>query len=212
MTLRDLHNRNAETDRGIFGDVVVNLAPLKVTTDGRYLDLSTGRMRTVTTARVVVPLFGEEPGPASEWRDPSDNGQASYDECGADLPGASFGRVDLGPIVHGDQPPTQPTMFVRTDGQGIIYRGGRHDIHGEPGSGKSIAAMAAIAEELAAGGRVAVFDYEATGEMFVERGLALGIPAEVIDDPARVAYFNPAHMRGDDITVFARCSRRSRRR
>jgi AAA domain len=202
--LRDLHDRNAETDRGIFNDVIKNLAVLKVPKNGRYLDLTTGRMRTVATARVVVPLFGEEPGPANEWRDQSDNGPASYDEGGADFPGASFGRVDLGPIVHGDQIPTQPTMFVRTDGQGLLYRGGRHDIHGEPGSGKSMAAMAATAEELAAGGRVAVFDYEATGEMFVERGLALDIPAEVIDDPARVAYFNPAHMNGGDIVVFAK--------
>jgi AAA domain len=132
--------------------------------------------------------------------DDGDDGERHQDH----LPGVEFGRVDLGAIVRGDQPPTQPTMFARSDGQGLLYRGGRHDIHGEPGSGKSMAATAAAAEELADGGRVAVLDYEATGAMFVERGLALGIPADVLDDPARVAYFNPGHMNTDEIAVFAK--------
>jgi hypothetical protein len=127
-----------------------------------------------------------------------------HDDDDEDLPGVEFGRVDLGAIVRGDQPPAVPTMFVRTDGQGLIYRGGRHDIHGEPGSGKTMTADAVIAEELANDGRVAMFDYEATGAMFVERGLALGIPADVLHDPARVAYFNPPHMNADEIVVFAK--------
>jgi hypothetical protein len=120
------------------------------------------------------------------------------------LPGADFGRVDLGAIVHGDQPPTRPTLFCRPDGGCLLYPGGRHDIHGEPGHGKSMAAAATVADELANGGRVVVLDYEATAEMFVERGLALGIPADVLDDPARVAYFNPGHMNADEIVVFAK--------
>jgi RecA/RadA recombinase len=162
-------------------------------------------MREQLSADDPLEYFDELEGELSNYGVDLDGEYGDDDDVGEpELPGAAFGRVDLRPIVRGDQPPARPTMLAREDGQGLLYRGGRHDIHGEPGSGKSMAAAATIAEELADGGRVLVLDYEANGDMFVERGLALGIPAEVLDDPARVAYFNPAHMNGDEIIMFAK--------
>jgi len=120
-------------------------------------------------------------------------------------PGAAdaFGRIELSSIVRGDATPLQPSMFQRDDGQGLLYVGGRHDVHGPPGSGKSMTAAEAAREELEARGRVAVFDYESTGMMFVERMRALGAPDDVLADPDRVMYLNPVKLSSQDVETLA---------
>src|SRR5262245_40149044 len=137
--------------------------------------------------RRLAPLF-------AEW------GEGVRERIDAD---GTFGRVDLAAILRGDLPPAQPTMFARSDGQGLVYPEGRHDIHGEPGHGKSMIATAVAADDLAHDGRVVILDYEGTAALFVERALALGVPADVLEDPHRVAYFNPTHMTAADVTTFA---------
>jgi hypothetical protein len=78
----------------------------------------------------------------------------------------------------------------RDDGAGILYPGALHDLHGEPGHGKSWFAFHAGAEALRTGGAFGVLDYEGTPHVFVDRMRALGVDDDVLCDRDRVAYHN----------------------
>jgi hypothetical protein len=58
---------------------------------------------------------------------------------------ADIGEINLGAIVRGEAPETQLGVLHRNDGQGLFYLPGINDIHGEPGTGKSLVTQAAIA-------------------------------------------------------------------
>jgi hypothetical protein len=100
------------------------------------------------------------------------------------------GWIDLAPIIRGDQPPATPTITQRTDGQGLFYPAALHDLHGEPGHGKSWLTLHAGAETLTNGGAFALLDYEGSAHTFIERMRALGTPDDTLADPDRVSYHN----------------------
>jgi hypothetical protein len=101
-----------------------------------------------------------------------------------------IGRVDLAPIVRGEQPAVVPTIVRRDDGDALFYAGALHDFHGEPGTGKTWVQLYAGAETLENGHGFAFIDYEGSAATFVARLKALRVPGDVIADPARVAYHN----------------------
>ena len=74
----------------------------------------------------ATPLFhGEHPGEVTD-RD-------GQDGVGEDHP--SWSRVDLGPLLSGDQDAPVPTLFERTDGVCLLYPGLVHSVHGEANRG-----------------------------------------------------------------------------
>lgn len=103
-----------------------------------------------------------------------------------------LGRVDLAPVVRGDIPPVTPGLVYRDDGEGLLYPGALHDLHGEPSHGKSWLTLLAAREVLYAGHGAVVLDYEGTAATFVERLRRLGVDDELLADPAKVAYHNLA--------------------
>jgi hypothetical protein len=117
----------------------------------------------------------------------------SVKEVALELRGRHYeklGRVDLGPILRGEEPAAKPTLAARDDGAGIFYPGALHDLHGEPGHGKSWLTLHAGAEALRANTSFAALDYEGNAHTFVARMRALGVPDDILDDPDRVAYHN----------------------
>jgi hypothetical protein len=102
------------------------------------------------------------------------------------------GRVDLGPIVRGEQRRIEPAIVHRDDGQGILYPGSLHTAIGEPTAGKTWIGNHAGVAALKAGGTFVMLDYESSDAVFVDRMRTLGITDDVLADPARVAYHNIA--------------------
>ena len=115
-----------------------------------------------------------------------------------------------GPIVRGERPPVVPGIVYRDDGTGLFYPGALHDLHGEPGTGKTWVVLFAVAETLRVGSSGAYLDYEGTAATFVERLRALDVADDVVADPLRVAYHqlfgrtNPAQVAGlvDQLTAM----------
>jgi hypothetical protein len=78
-----------------------------------------------------------------------------------------------------------------------------NDLHGEPGTGKSLVTQAAIAGVLNAGRGVVCLDYEGTARAFVERLRVLGVADDVIADQARICYANmPGRVTPDHIATL----------
>jgi AAA domain len=118
-------------------------------------------------------------------------------------PVADIGEIDLAPFVRGEAPETNLGVLYRDDGQGLFYRPGVNDLHGEPGTGKSLVTQVAIAGVLRAGDGVVCLDYEGTARTFVERLRVLGVADEVIADPSRVCYANmPGRVTPNHITTL----------
>lgn len=88
--------------------------------------------------------------------------------------------LDLSQLAQGVDIPPQPTVYEREDGQGLFYKGCVNDIHGEPGTGKSLLAQTACAQELKARRHVIYIDYEDRARNVVKRLLLLGVPARNI--------------------------------
>lgn len=91
-------------------------------------------------------------------------------------------RDTLTEILDGDYEPLRPDMFRRSDGAFLLYRGKVHSIAAEPGAGKSMVAMWAVAEELIGGHRCAWIDWEDNVATAVGRLRAMGVPPETITD------------------------------
>lgn len=83
-------------------------------------------------------------------------------------------------IVRGDLPEIVPTIFQREDGQALIYPGLSHSFAGEPTSGKTMTALVAAAQLLAAGGRVLMVDYEGNRRVVGSRLRALGADPDTV--------------------------------
>jgi hypothetical protein len=108
------------------------------------------------------------------------------------------GRIDLGPIVRGEQMRVEPGIVYRDDGKGIFYPAGLHIAGGEPATGKTWIGNHAGQTTLDAGGAFVMLDFESSPAVFVDRMQTLGVPADVLSDPARVAYHNIAGKLTDD--------------
>jgi len=107
---------------------------------------------------------------------------------------STWKRVDLGAIVAGVQSGEivgpVPTLLSRSDGAALLYGGEIHSLAGEPESGKSWIALAAVAACVRDGGEALYLDFEAAPESIVERLIALGVEADAIVD--HLVYVRPS--------------------
>lgn len=106
--------------------------------------------------------------------------------------GATWMRVDLGPVLTGETKNLgKPEMLARSgdDDVFLLYPGRIHEFKGLPEAGKGWLALIACRQELQAGNTVFYVDLEDHAEGIVERLLALGVPHEVIAQ--RFCYVHP---------------------
>jgi AAA domain len=104
---------------------------------------------------------------------------------------SSVALVDLGAVVRSDAPPLTPGIIYRDDGTGTLYPALVHELHAEPGAGKTWFALYACGEAVRTGGSVLFVDYESSPAVFVERLRALEVDDDIIANPERVGYVNP---------------------
>ncbi|OBH20822.1 bifunctional DNA primase/polymerase [Mycolicibacter sinensis] len=118
--------------------------------------------------------------------------------------------TDFAALLNAGLPdPPQPEFLARVDGVPIFYRGKRNELYGDPEDGKTMIALAAIAERLTAGGRALFLDLDNNGAVETARRLVmLGAPLDAITDPDKFRHIEPAdeeELRGavDDCTGWA---------
>lgn len=99
---------------------------------------------------------------------------------------------DVSDVLDGKRVVVEPTIGHRSDGIGLLYAGREHYVASEPESGKTWMVCLIVADELAAGGRVLYVDFEDDANGIVGRLYDhLGVPADVLRDPARFGYVRP---------------------
>ncbi len=103
---------------------------------------------------------------------------------------SSWVPVDMFAALEGDEEDA-PSVLSRSDGVRLFYAGKVHSVHGESESGKSWLVQCAAAECLNEGKPVLYLDFEADARSVGKRLLLLGVPAEVLRDPAMFAYVQP---------------------
>ena len=103
------------------------------------------------------------------------------------------GLHDLSWVLTGTPPvQTPPAWCHRTDGHALFYAGKVNGIFGDPESGKTWLAQAAVVEALNAGGTAAMIDVDHNGPDHTAARLALlGARWEHIADPDRFRYYEP---------------------
>lgn len=89
--------------------------------------------------------------------------------------------VDLAQIAAGGVTEPAPDILLRSDGQGLLYRGAINTLQGEPGAGKSFVALQAVVEVVAAGGNAFWLDFEDNEGTMAARSLALGFQETMFD-------------------------------
>jgi hypothetical protein len=117
--------------------------------------------------------------------------------------------VDIAALLSGGLPDSpQPAVLARSDGVGLFYSGQVNLLFGEPETGKTWIALAALAEQLRAGGVGLVIDLDHNGApATVARLQALGVQPETLADPRRFRFAQPedaAHL--DRVVADARKS------
>jgi hypothetical protein len=102
-------------------------------------------------------------------------------------------HTDLSGLLAGSLPePPRPVSLTRSDGHAIFYSGQVNNLFGEPESGKTMVALAAIEEASKAGSRTVFLDIDHNGvEGIVTRLVALGVPVEYLADAERFRYVEP---------------------
>jgi hypothetical protein len=104
-----------------------------------------------------------------------------------------YAAMDLEPtlvdLANGTNSGPKASVFARADGAFLLYPGAIHSISGEPGSGKSWAALLACAQGLAQGDQVGFLDFEDTPLSVVARLRTLGVTDDQIRDGFR--YLRP---------------------
>jgi hypothetical protein len=101
--------------------------------------------------------------------------------------------ADVAQFLDGHAPRApSPQVLRRDDGCALFYPGQVNSLFGDPESGKTWVAMAAVAETLASGGSAVVVDLDHNGlESTLSRLIALGVDEEVLRDAARFRYTEP---------------------
>jgi hypothetical protein len=87
---------------------------------------------------------------------------------------SSWRAVDLRQHLEADDGRDAPSLLVRTDGRGLLYRGKRNEAHGPYESGKSWLAGVGVVEVLRSSGVAVWLDWEDSPRSVVARLLALG--------------------------------------
>ena len=100
----------------------------------------------------------------------------------------TWAPIDLAAI---DEIAEEASILVRSDGVGLLYPGRVHWIQGEPESHKTWVVLIAVAQVLNAGGNAIYIDFEDHPSSVKARLIALGVPEDVVNDPARFAYIRP---------------------
>lgn len=101
--------------------------------------------------------------------------------------------ADVAALFEGGLPdPPAPVLLTRTDGQAIFYAGQVNLLFGDPESGKTLVAMAAAAEAMHAGRRVAFIDIDHNGLIAtVSRFLDMSVKEHLLRDPGLFRYVEP---------------------
>jgi hypothetical protein len=100
---------------------------------------------------------------------------------------------DVAAFLAGGIPdPPRPVALRRDDGHALFYAGKVNVLFGDPESGKTWVALAACAQVLGDGRKVAVIDVDHNGiREIITRLLALGAHPEALADPERFRYYEP---------------------
>jgi hypothetical protein len=113
--------------------------------------------------------------------------------------------VDLTKFLDGTYESVVPTMFTRTDGVSLLYKGLTHSFHGESESCKSMVAQAEAVQVLMAGGTVLYVDFESDGATVVDRLLTLGASPDAIR--GRFSYRKPETKPTTTVLQLVACRR-----
>jgi hypothetical protein len=95
--------------------------------------------------------------------------------------GSSWEPIDIGPALRGEIVGALPELLLRTDEVPMLYARTLNLLIGEPESGKTWAALMAVAEVLKNGGAVQYLDFENGPAALVERLRSLGVADDVIE-------------------------------
>lgn len=100
---------------------------------------------------------------------------------------------DVAALLAGKLPePPEPDVLQRIDGHRLLYRGQVNVLFGDPESGKTFVALAAVAEAVNAGRSALVLDLDHNGgEATVARLLMLGASRSALTDADRFRYCEP---------------------
>jgi hypothetical protein len=99
-------------------------------------------------------------------------------------------------LADGLPEPPAPRVLKRRDGHALFYAGEVNCLFGDPESGKTFVALAAVVDALIAGGSALVVDLDHNGvEAIVNRLLMLGAPEAMLSDPRRFLYCAPEDKR-----------------
>ena len=92
--------------------------------------------------------------------------------------------VDVGALLDGGLPePPAPAFLHRDDGRALLYSGQVNVLFGDPESGKTWVALAAVAEALQGGGHALFLDLDHNGwAAILARLLAFGVRPDVLRD------------------------------
>jgi hypothetical protein len=115
------------------------------------------------------------------------------------FPGAGVGNtgtptyLDVAALLDGGLPERpEPVLLRRTDGHAIFYAGQVNTLFGDPESGKTLVAQAAVAEGLINGRRAAFVDIDHNGpQAIICRFLDMDVPRKCCATPAGSATSSP---------------------
>lgn len=101
--------------------------------------------------------------------------------------------ADIAALLNGTMPdPPAPAILARSDGHALFYTGQVNLVFGDPESGKTWVALAAVAEALRDGGSALILDLDHNGmQATVQRLLLLGAPGAALSDLQRFRYVEP---------------------
>lgn len=121
---------------------------------------------------------------------PSQNDSSPY----ASVTGNAPQYADIGALLKDGFPPAPAPQVLRDNiGVGMFYAGQVNLLFGDPESGKTWVALAAVAEALQLGRKAAVLDLDHNGvQAVVSRLLDLGAPETALTDLERFRYAEPA--------------------
>lgn len=102
---------------------------------------------------------------------------------------SSWASVDLGPYIRGEIERPSPSLFKRTDGQGLLYPGRVNLLYSKRESGKSWVSLLVVKQLLSEGVPVLLVDLEDEPTTAVTRLLALGASPASIEE--HLGYIRP---------------------
>ena len=156
---------------------------LAVIDAGYYVDLVAGHAaqarlgKAATRLQQLATLEG-----AIDFDEILTAAQAELDTIRTTIPGVeptkptnTWAPVDLATILTGDLTTPKATCLHRRDGKFLLYPYAVHSISGEPGSGKTWAALVAIAQALDDDENALIIDFEDRPQTIVARLRKLGI-------------------------------------